>query len=88
MGKIREVFELEDKFSATFTKYIQLGNDATASTRALRDAATRATAAARVQSAAMNAAAASSRAESAAYRLTVSQSIFFSICETYCTLST
>lgn len=74
MATIREVFELEDKFTATFTQYIKLGTDAAASTRAVRDAATRATAAARVQSAAMNAAASSARAESAAYRLTVSQS--------------
>lgn len=74
MANIREVLTLEDKFSAAFTQYIKLGTDAAASTKEVRDAATRATAAARVQSAAMKAAAASARAESTAYRASVSES--------------
>lgn len=73
MSAIREVFELEDKFTGTFTQYIKLANDAAANTRAVREAATRAAAASRVQSAAMNAAASSAKAQTAAYRTSVEQ---------------
>ena len=69
MAAIREILTLEDKFSAAFSKYISLGTDAAASTKAVKDAAQRATAASKIQAAAMNAAAASAKAQTAALRL-------------------
>lgn len=65
MAAIREILTLEDKFSAAFSKYISLGTDAAASTKAVKDAAQRATAASKIQAAAMNAAAASAKAQTA-----------------------
>lgn len=65
MAAIREILTLEDQFSAAFSKYISLGNDAAASTKAVKDAAQRATSASKIQAAAMNAAAASAKAQTA-----------------------
>lgn len=69
MAAIREILTLEDKFSAAFSRYIDLGTDAAASTKAVKEAAQRATAASKIQAAAMNAAAASAKAQTAALRL-------------------
>lgn len=69
MASIREILTLEDKFSAAFSRYIDLGTDAAASTKAVKEAAQRATAASKIQAAAMNAAAASAKAQTAALRL-------------------
>ena len=65
MGTIHEILLLEDKFSAAFSKYISLGTDAAAATKAVKEAAQRATAASKIQAAAMNAAAASAKAQTA-----------------------
>lgn len=74
MAVIREVLTLEDKFSAAFTQYIRLGNDAASSTKEVREAAARAASSARIHSAAMTAAASSARAETAAFRASAEQS--------------
>lgn len=74
MAAIREVLTLEDKFSAAFTQYIRLGNEAASSTKEVREAAARAASSARIHSAAMTAAASSARAETAAFRASAEQS--------------
>ena len=68
MAQIREELVLADKFSAAFTKYIQLAEQGTASTKEVSTAARTATTDARVLSSAYRVAAAASAASAADQR--------------------
>ena len=68
MAEMREALVLEDRFTASFNRYITLAEQGTASTQELNDAAAQASKNARLASAAYETAASKSSAAAAAAR--------------------
>lgn len=73
MAKIRETLTMEDQFTGPLTQYIRLAENASTSTKQLKDAAQRASATSRIQTAAFNQASAAARAQASALRLQAQQ---------------